>query len=923
MPTLVTVLLPWAARPGPAQTGAAATQSASSAPQAAGTAPASAPTAVYTDTRVKFGTTLLYAQHYEEAIAEFRKALAQDPQHFEARFGLARAYYWTKRVREAIKVLQPLVTQHPTAEVTALWNDLAAASGDTLVALNAMTNALKQRPGDLKLWQSKTGLLTSSGCFRPAIKELHQLADKYPDNLEIKQQLAHAYFTADRYPEAIELYRQLIDTPPPIGREAQVELARIQIKAGYFSEAKNTLLAVMATDASEPRSYLGLITVWTLDAEVYQPDLDRFLKLLADCRLVARLTNTDTIREWMFKMLGDLMSRPANDERVKLARGLAEMLAAGKDTPCLQVAQQALQQYAKDGPPGVKPDLTSLLPSIKDGSLQRSAVYNLANLLLSLNAGGPLVQVCDAYLKLEPNDVAVMLLRAEGLATTAIYKEADQAYFDVLAKMPENTKAGRGLARNYSWYREFEKAYKSYEELIEQDPTDMVIRREYARALGWDKKLLRSLRAYDDAIDALGDDPASQTWKRMLTAERQAKHDYWWGYDTKARDEYMAAIDEEPANMEARFDLAQVYANNRHWEEAADQYTTILDSIDSRHRRARDALYKNHIYHEPELRVEYQWTKEQGRPDPGPTRYAGDNPWTVRPGHNNLVDIETCRLTETLKQEIARRTDLSLIETQMWHHFDKFKDSTFDEYQEALRLDHRFDLKTYGHITAGHTELDGTDEQDRFIGDFELTYKALDWIAVSVGGIRQPYRRNWTTLKEGIDENKFYVRLFGNVDPWLDWYVQFGRSWVDKGEWWANNQTCLVNHRNIYDELLWGANYRLSLFPKILQLEYHGIAWWYDHDVPTYWAPDVFNVHIFRVGWRHYLNTDQYFEQKQFYYEAGITMSVDNSGASGTGYDLGLGWDLCHHFGFEVKWSQTCSNVYDSSMFYLLLVSRF
>ncbi len=863
----------------------------------------SAPAAIKLDTRAKLGTTLLYAHRYDEAIVEFQRVLKEDPDNYEARFGLARAYYWTKQIHQASETLKPLVARRPTAEVTALWNEIAAASGNTMTALQAMDAALRDRPADLELWVSKTGLLTTAGAFGPAIRELRQLSEQHPDSVIVRMQLAHAYFTADRYPEATEIYRNLLDEPPPVGREARVALARIQLKARYLTEARENLLALMADDASDPRAYLGLIALSIFDPEVYKPDVDRFLKALADCRLAERLDTSESVREWMFLTLGELVGHPATDESTKLARGLANLIGNNGRNPAIGVCRQVLDQYVEDGPKAVKPDVQQYLPAIRDGSLQRSPVYNLAYLLLTLYAGEPLVEVCDAYLQIEPNDIAMMLFRAEGLATTARYKDADETYLAILEKMPENTKARRGLARNYSWYRAFDKCYDYYKELIEQDPSDMVIRREYARALGWDKRILKSLDTYDEAIEACGEDSAGQVWKKILTTERQAKHDYWWGYDKKAEKGYQEAIAYEPSNMEARFDLGQVYANNRHWEEAAGQYTTILDTIDARHRRAPDALYKNSIYHEPELRVEYQWFKERGRGD--------------------LVDIETCRLTETLKQEIAKRTDLSLIETQMWHHFDKFRDSTWDEYQQALRLDHRFDLQTYGHVTAGHAELDGTDEQDRFIGDFELTYKALDWVAVSVGGIRQPYRENWTTIEQGIDENKLYVRLFGNVDPWLDWYVQYGHSWLDKGEWWRTPRECLINHRNNFDELLWGVNYRLSLFPKILQLEYHGIHWSYDHDVPTYWAPSMYTVHIFRIGWRHYLNTDQYFEQRQFYYEAGLSMSIDNEDEGGIGYDLGLGWDLCHHFGVEVKWAQTCSNVYDSRMFYLLLVNRF
>lgn len=870
----------------------------------AATQPATAsPMPMLLETRAKLGTTLLYAHKYDQAIAEFDKVLKSDPNHYDARLGMARAYYWTKRPREAAETLRPLITRKPTPEVTALWNELAAASGDTVSALKAMDSALKERAGDLKLWEAKAGLLTASGSYAPAIKQLQELLKQNGDSANIKLQLAHAYFTADRYPEAIEIYRNLMDDGPPVGREARTAMARIQLKACYLAEAKETLEKLMNAEPNDPRPYLGFVTLWILDRNLYTLDADHLVKKLGECDLPDKMSAIDSVREWMFTMLGKLISLPADDASLKLARGIAGLLGENPETPTLRVCRQVLDQYAEDGPKGVKPDPEPFLASVRDGSLPRAEVYNLCHLLLALYAGEALVKVCDAYLELEPQDISVMLFRAEGLATTAQYADADEAYLAILDKMPENSKARRGLARNYSWYRAFDKCYDYYKELIEQDPTDMVVRREYARALGWDKRLLKSLDTYDEAIDACGDDSAGQVWKKMLTTERKAKHDYWWGYDKKAAERYQEAISYEPGNMEARFDLGQVYANNRHWEESADQYHQILNTIDARHRRASDALYKNSIYHEPELTVAFDWGK--------------------RGGFGDQVDIETTRLKETLKQEIAKRTDLSVIETQMWHRFPVRKQGAFDEFRHEARLDHRFNLQTYGHITAGATRIGGSDEEWRFVGDFELTYKALDQIGVSFGGFHRPFEENWATIKEAIDESRLYVRLFGNIDPWLDWYVQYGHSWLDKGERWRTHESFVINHRNAYRELLWGANYRFSLFPKILQFEYHGIAWWFDHDVPEYFAPSVYNVHIFRLGWRHYLNTDQYFEQRQFYYEGGISMSVDSDGASGTGYDLGLGWDLCHHFGFEVKWSQSHSSVYEQQAFWIQGVMRF
>ncbi len=410
---------------------------------------AASPMPMLLETRSKLGTTLLYAHKYDQAIAEFDKVLKSDPNHYDARLGMARAYYWTKRPREAAETLRPLVTQKPTPEVTALWNELAAASGDTVSALKAMDSALKERAGDLKLWEAKAGLLTASGSYAPAIKQLRELLKQNGDSVNIKLQLAHAYFTADRYPEAIEIYRNLMDDGPPVGREARTAMARIQLKACYLAEAKETLEKLMNAEPNDPRPYLGLVTLWILDRNLYPLDAEHLVKKLGESDLPDKLSAIDSVREWMFMMLGKLISLPADDTSLKLARGIAELLGENPETPTLRVCRQVLDQYAEDGPKAVKPDPEPFLASVRDGSLPRAEVYNLCHLLLALYAGEALVKVSDAYLELEPQDISVMLFRAEGLATTAQYADADEAYLAILDKMPENSKARRGLARNY------------------------------------------------------------------------------------------------------------------------------------------------------------------------------------------------------------------------------------------------------------------------------------------------------------------------------------------------------------------------------------------------------------------------------------------------------------------------------------------
>ena len=861
--------------------------------------------------RLGLGTSLLYAQRFDEAAIEFERILEIDPLHRDARMGLARAHFWSGRPRRATDALTPLMADTPDAEVVALYNEVAAATGDSLLALEAIRESVAARPDVPELQESKADLLVATGCFIPAIEILKDLYDTHPDSAKHGLALAHAYFTADRYPEAIDLYGRFLDVPGPYGVRAHLGLARTQLKERRVDESVEVLEALRTRAPDEPRVAIGLLQCWLADPEESETDPETLLADLASPEARRRIATDDEVREWLYVLVGQLVNLPLDDERSEAAEKLAEVVTFEEMTPAFTIARDALSDYAEEGPTLIQPDVEELTERIRAGDVERADVYEAANLLLLLYADESLVDVCDAALELQPNDIPIMLFRAEGLAIRPDYDKAADNYQAILDKLPECSKAHRGLARTYSWQRRFDKATDTYDELIELDATDMVMQREHARSLGWDKQLRDSLDAYDEAVEDLGETPPEEDWRHRLETERDAKRAYWWRRDQRALETYTELIEAEPTNLEARFDLAQIYANHRHWEEAAEQYHDIL-SIDARHRRARDALYKNALYHRPEVRFGFDWSRQRGR--------------------GGLLDIETARLTETFKQEIARRTDLSFTAVQMWHRFQharrwqgvqRMGRYRFNEFQYMLRLDHTFDMKTHGHVAGGLAVLPGTKQEHRLIWDAALTHELTDWLNLTVGTQRQPWRKNVITVEQALNEEKVFLELFGEVDPWLDLWGRYSHSCISSGGAWLDSENYLRTPSNRLDELAWGANYRFSLFPRILQFEYSGFAWWFDREVPTYFSPSSFMTHLFRLGWRHYLNTDQYFEQKQLYYELGVTGSVDSQGVWGWGYDAALGWDICHHFGLEAKWSQARSTTYDAELLTFQLVSRF
>ena len=540
------------------------------------------------DTRLKLATTLLYAHRYDEAIPEFEKVIAVDPAHRDARVGLAKALFWSGRPGRALKALEPIMAQEVDAEVTALWNEILAASGNAVAAIKAMEASLDADPDNAEIGRSHANLLVGFGCYGSAIQALRQLTKRFPDSAGIALDLAHACFTADRYPEAIDLARRFEPQGGRIGKRARIILARCLLKARRCTEANKVFKTIRQRDVGEPRAALGLLITWILDPKTADVKPDRCMSTLAEDTNRSRLHELDEVREWLFTLVGELVSHTPSDEHVALARQLAKLLETAKDVPATRLCREALTQFADEGPEAIEPNVEPLIQTIAQGSASRSVVLEVCHVLLALYAGEQLVAVCDAALERDPDDVSIELFRAEGLAIMGEYEDAEEAYQMILAELPQCTKARRGLARTYSWFRLFDKAEEAYNDLMQRDPSDMIIRREAARSLGWDKQLRASLDAYDESAEGLGESPAEKTWADSLRLERKAKHAYWWNRKTEAVDHYWAFIEKEPADLEARFDLAQVYAHNRLWEEAAEQYVRILD-IDDRHRRARHA----------------------------------------------------------------------------------------------------------------------------------------------------------------------------------------------------------------------------------------------------------------------------------------------------------------------------------------------
>ena len=107
------------------------------------------------------------------------------------------------------------------------------------------------------------------------------------------------------------------------------------------------------------------------------------------------------------------------------------------------------------------------------------------------------------------------------------------------------------LADVLSWDKQYDASSKLYDELLSQRE-EQALRLQKARVLGWARRYGSALKEYQNILDIKYDE--------KVDLEMKAKKAYWDNRTITAIDNYKELIEKDTENLEAMFDLAQVYA---------------------------------------------------------------------------------------------------------------------------------------------------------------------------------------------------------------------------------------------------------------------------------------------------------------------------------------------------------------------------
>jgi superkiller protein 3 len=223
--------------------------------------PAASATAADLD---KQGADLLKAGKFNEAIAVFKQAAAQNPKDAQAYDGLGRAYGLSRQFAESAKAFRTAIDLFPSADHYILYGNALLEMEKYDAARAAFARATDLDPDDLRARAAYGDSYMREKDYRQA-REAYQEALGYaPDNPALHVALGNAYSQDNRNAEALEEYDAALRADP---KNPNALIGRASALSGLkrHEEAEAAMRALVAQYPKESFSHSGLAQV--LDAE--------------------------------------------------------------------------------------------------------------------------------------------------------------------------------------------------------------------------------------------------------------------------------------------------------------------------------------------------------------------------------------------------------------------------------------------------------------------------------------------------------------------------------------------------------------------------------------------------------------------------------------------------------------------------------
>ncbi|MEC8496281.1 MAG: tetratricopeptide repeat protein, partial [Planctomycetota bacterium] len=526
-------------------------------------------------------------------------------------------------------------------------------------------------------------------------------------------------------------------------------------------------------------------------------------------------------------------------------------------------------------------------------------------------------------LRWQPDNVTALVLlgEAQNLALKA-GENVDplRTFSTVLARNPGNTRARLGLARSQVIHREFEDAVDAYEGLVAQDATYAFARREYARALYWDHRYSEAFEAYDEllaglpaeaiAVDVFGSGSPGSGLRAELDfeAELELSEAVRLELDAKMNRDWrpelsISALKRlvviEPANQEARFELAQLLHRRGRTSRALAEYEDLLE-VSGGHSEAKEALAGARREISPHLDVMTGSEERDGRDGLA----LLDESWTLTDVAFPFGDRD-----DYLGLGIGQRSYSSFGE---------------DLHANVLRL---FGSNRIGDNTtiSGQIEVPSYDRkdllQDRVYYDLGLRYVSASELAVDLRVFSEPVAQNFVTLDRDINRGGARVGLTKKASRRFDYggSVLFA-NYSDENSQFEGNIFAAYEFNPAPQE------FRVLVKGDFLSFGEESVAPPNPLDLSSlavpYFSPKGYSIYSVQADWKHQFGPDWFTGSKDMYYRATTRGAIDSNSVGFFELQVGAAYDFTDWLGIEAGVRMLRSSALDLTSSNALLTVR-
>lgn len=506
----------------------------------------------------------------------------------------------------------------------------------------------------------------------------------------------------------------------------------------------------------------------------------------------------------------------------------------------------------------------------------------------------------EKVLEIEPHNLEIEKKVAKIYLWKEDYKKAEELFKDIIKGNPQELEAKVYLADIFSYTKEFDKAISLYREVLKQKE-DPEVKKKLADVLSWDKKYQKALDSYNELLDEKDDvkmrlqkarilgwareyDKSAKEYQKILDTsynkdielEMKAKLSYWNNRVQRTIRYYKELIDTNPKNLEAMFDLSQIYSYQSMWEEAIKLYNHIL-AISPNHFRSKEGLEKvnlisKHIF----LKTGYEF-------------FEADS-------SDRVNDINRHRLFNQLSLPLNSKTSLGINYNFINRSFSDFRDVS--ENDVKLKLSYR--EAPYWWASGFYELIDYTKNIDSihtFGGGFN--FRTFDIGTSSISFEREPLENSSTVIDGEYYRDNYKWRSYLDINKRL----KFGLDYL-----YSNYSDDNYKYEPGVDIL-----YYFSLEPRRFSIKYRYTYQEFDRKVGEYFSPQDFLTHSLQLNWRHFLNKEEiFFGADDFYYDFAYNVSVDSADIVVHKFSTGLNWDINKKLNLNIKTSftESSTNVY-------------